>query len=69
MTVGIAMRMGIEVAYATFCAVRNQIPFVIGMMDGVRGIDTRRPATRRAAAGPPIPLNTPIDRLARWLGG
>jgi GT2 family glycosyltransferase len=69
MSVGIVMRVGIEVAYATFCAVRNQIPFVIGMMDGVRNVDTRRPEARRAAEGPPIPLNTPIDRLARWLGG
>jgi GT2 family glycosyltransferase len=69
MSVGIVLRIAIEVAYATFCAFRNQVPFVAGMVDGARDVDTRRPEARRAADGPPIPLNTPIDRLARWLGG
>jgi hypothetical protein len=69
MTAGIVLRIAIDVAYATYCAVRNQIPFVVGMLDGARDVDTRRREARRAAEGPPVPLNSPIDRLARWLGG
>jgi len=69
MTFGVVMRVTMQIAYASFCALREQLPFVTGMADGLRGIVRGPRPPKETPAGPAPPLNTPIDRLVRWLGG
>jgi GT2 family glycosyltransferase len=66
--VGVLLRTSLQAAYLMYTALRTQIPFVVGMLDGFR--HRLRAGGAEPLIAPATPLrNTPIDHFVRWLGG